>query len=621
VAVEEITWTATDAASVELKAICGAGGDYDKMWIAEPVTLTKAAPAVNCALGPAVTGADCQAACGVLTQTIATQASNGGTACDAQETHHCINGEGNCVQAKCSTVASAPADFCGIGKVIDATKSNNNFCAVAACNKGTAGDVTACCKAGQAPSANKATCSTMSCPTGKMLDSNKMNADCTSTTCSAGTAADVSACCVDVPKAEKCCSGPNIKLSCVCGSNVCTQGQSCSDGKCLHAEACPDGKPSVYSTCGCGGKDSDKACSRGQVCTASKKTCAEYQPPDCKATFTLAEDESCKCGTATCRSDSQTCDAANHQCGRAACPSSGKVTAHCKCTYKMGSFDRTSTCFAGQTCKDTGCEWPACPSSGKATASCSCTKGDVSNTCSEGETCTDGTCDKIAECKGGEKSTARCRCVKKTDTGGTRTRYCDAGRVCNLDESSPSCDLPKCSETVTEKCMCGAGECTPGMTCSSDDAKKSMCGCSPSKDLYCLSQFDNKQDQPTCPNACVGTKAGNGGGDLGKCQAGPSLSQQTICLKDGKSVKVIAYASKDCSGDPIADKTQTYEGCISGSQTVECVYDVEKAAAAGDADAIAEKAALESGAVPSRIQPGAAMTFAAIAAFATAAAL
>jgi hypothetical protein len=190
--------------------------------------------------------------------------------------------------------------------------------------------------------------------------------------------------------------------------------------------------------------------------------------------------------------------------------------------------------------------------------------------------------------------------------------------------------------------MCGTGECTPGMTCSADDAKKSMCGCSPSKDLYCLSQFDNKQDQPTCPNACVGTKAGSGGGDLGKCQAGSSSSEQTICLKDGKSVKVIAYASKDCSGDPIADKTQTYEGCISGSQTVECVYDVEKAAAAGDADAIAEKAALESGAVPSpagdadaiaekaalesgavpsRIQPGAAMTFAAIAAFATAAAL
>ena len=100
VAVKEITWTATDAASVELKAICGAGGDYDKMWIAEPVTLTKAAPAVNCALGPAVTGADCQAACGVLTQTIATQASNGGTACDAQGTHTCTNGEGNCVQAK-----------------------------------------------------------------------------------------------------------------------------------------------------------------------------------------------------------------------------------------------------------------------------------------------------------------------------------------------------------------------------------------------------------------------------------------------------------------------------------------------------------------------------------------
>ena len=144
-AVKEITWTATDAASVELKAICGAGGNYDKMWIAEPVTLTKASP-VNCVLGPAVTGGDCSAACGIVVQAIATPASNGGTACAAEGTHDCTNGDGNCVQAKCSTVASAPADFCGSGKVIDATKSDA-FCAVAACNKDTTGDVTACCKA------------------------------------------------------------------------------------------------------------------------------------------------------------------------------------------------------------------------------------------------------------------------------------------------------------------------------------------------------------------------------------------------------------------------------------------------------------------------------------------
>ena len=42
-AFKEIDWTATDVASVELKAICSAGGSYDKMWIAEPVTLNKAA--------------------------------------------------------------------------------------------------------------------------------------------------------------------------------------------------------------------------------------------------------------------------------------------------------------------------------------------------------------------------------------------------------------------------------------------------------------------------------------------------------------------------------------------------------------------------------------------------
>ena len=104
-AFKEIDWTATDVASVELKAICGAGGS--KMWIAEPVTLNKAA-AVNCALGPAVTGSDCQAACGTLTQTIATPASNGGTPCGTQGTHTCANGEGSCVQAN-SSVVSTPS--------------------------------------------------------------------------------------------------------------------------------------------------------------------------------------------------------------------------------------------------------------------------------------------------------------------------------------------------------------------------------------------------------------------------------------------------------------------------------------------------------------------------------
>ena len=46
------------------------------------------------------------------------------------------------------TINNIPAEgfVCGSGKVIDATKSDA-FCAVAACNKATAGDLTACCKA------------------------------------------------------------------------------------------------------------------------------------------------------------------------------------------------------------------------------------------------------------------------------------------------------------------------------------------------------------------------------------------------------------------------------------------------------------------------------------------
>eukprot|EP00946_MAST-07B_sp_MAST-7B-sp1_P001659 g1659.t1 len=137
-----ISWTATDVASVELKAICGSSSG-GVMYIAENLTVSKAAP-VNCALGPAVGASDCTSACGTVTQTIATQPSNGGTACGSQGTYNCANGDGQCVKAKCSSIAGTQG-FCGNGKVYDSNNANSD-CAVATCNSGTPADVTACCK-------------------------------------------------------------------------------------------------------------------------------------------------------------------------------------------------------------------------------------------------------------------------------------------------------------------------------------------------------------------------------------------------------------------------------------------------------------------------------------------
>ena len=48
-------------------------------------------------------------------------------------------------KAKCSTIKDDNA-FCGQGKTYDASKKDAS-CAAAACNKATAGDITACCKA------------------------------------------------------------------------------------------------------------------------------------------------------------------------------------------------------------------------------------------------------------------------------------------------------------------------------------------------------------------------------------------------------------------------------------------------------------------------------------------
>ena len=114
---EAISWTATDVASVELKAICVPKGSGIT---AEPLTVSKAAP-VNCVLGPAVGASDCTSACGTVTQTIATQPSNGGTACGSQGTYNCAGGDGQCVRAKClHRDANAKATFCGSDDVYDA---------------------------------------------------------------------------------------------------------------------------------------------------------------------------------------------------------------------------------------------------------------------------------------------------------------------------------------------------------------------------------------------------------------------------------------------------------------------------------------------------------------------
>jgi hypothetical protein len=51
---------------------------------------------VDCVLGPEKVPADCTTGCGTLTQTIATPASGGGTACGTLGTHDCLPGEGDC---------------------------------------------------------------------------------------------------------------------------------------------------------------------------------------------------------------------------------------------------------------------------------------------------------------------------------------------------------------------------------------------------------------------------------------------------------------------------------------------------------------------------------------------
>lgn len=59
-------------------------------------------------------------------------------------------------RATCSSIANAPSNFCGSGKVYDSTKADST-CAADPCNKATGGDATACCKTTTAGNGTTAT--------------------------------------------------------------------------------------------------------------------------------------------------------------------------------------------------------------------------------------------------------------------------------------------------------------------------------------------------------------------------------------------------------------------------------------------------------------------------------
>jgi hypothetical protein len=59
-------------------------------------------------------------------------------------------------RATCSSIANAPSNFCGSGKVYDLTKADST-CAADPCNKATGGDATACCKTTTAGAGTTAT--------------------------------------------------------------------------------------------------------------------------------------------------------------------------------------------------------------------------------------------------------------------------------------------------------------------------------------------------------------------------------------------------------------------------------------------------------------------------------
>eukprot|EP00946_MAST-07B_sp_MAST-7B-sp1_P001660 g1660.t1 len=458
-----ISWTATDVASVELKAICGSSSG-GVMYIAENLTVSKAAP-VNCALGPAVGASDCTSACGTVTQTIATQPSNGGTACGSQGTYNCAGGDGQCVRAKCSSIgdASAKASFCGSDDVYDAN-ADDTECAGATC---AAGDKDTCCNPkAKCSSIGDASAKATFCGSDDVYDANADDTKCAGVACAAG---DKDTCCN--PKAKCSSIGDASAKATFCGSDD-VYDANADDTKCAGVacaagdkDTCCNPKQAKCSTIA----STQGFCGNGKVYDSSKAD-ADCAAAACDKDTAGDVTACCKDATAPAAKCS-TIASTQGFCGNGKVYDSSKADADCA----AAACDKDTAGDVTACCKDATA--PAAKCSTIASTQGFCGNGKVYDSSKADADCAAAACDKdtagdvTACCKDATAPAAKCSTIASTQG------FCGNGKVYDSSKADADCAAAACDkDTAGDVTACCKDATAPAAKCSTIASTQGFCG-------------------------------------------------------------------------------------------------------------------------------------------------
>jgi hypothetical protein len=380
-------------------------------------------------------------------------------------------------------------------------------------------------------------------PNGSSCGSNLVCSDGECEACSAGSACVPANPCHD---GELSCNtgtpscvdaGTNLSNGTSCGTNlVCKNGScvSCTEGNaCTPSNPCHSGQTSCEtgsSTC----SDTGAALTDGTGCGLNK-VCNGGDCVSCTAGASCSP-SSCRTGTTSCESGSQTCVASGNVANGTSCGSNKVCNAGSCVSCTAGVSCSYATCQNGTTSCSTGSS--VCTFSSNAANGTSCGTNKV---CSGGScvSCTAGlSCSTGKACEIGQTScaTGSSTCVKTgNQPPGTA---CGTGQTCTgtTKKLADACNSSgSCITGATSTCLLGCigNDCAPllpiGYTCSASNLCESG---------YCIGTYPSG----VCATSC-GDKAGAGCCVEGCNGSGLVCGGTNMCLRCG----TIGYSC--CTGN------------------------------------------------------------------------
>ena len=407
-------------------------------------------------------------------------------------------------------------------------------------------------------------------------------------------------------------------------SNVCTEGDACSDGACKPGKAlnCDDGNPCTSDGCdavgGCASValtssatapapcDDGNPCTTGDACSnggcnpgpalgcsdgnpCTDDTCAPVDPGDggkpggCVHTANAApcDDgnictvaDGCKGGV--CLPGASTACNDGNPCTNDSCDPSGQAAGNTSGKAGCLHVDNALPCGDGDPC--TG---------GDACSGGTCQSG-ATVSCDDGNPCTDDSCDPTGKAPG--NASGKAGCVHAANIAGCNdgnictegdscsggvcqpgaAKACDDGNACTTDSCDPSGKAPGNSAgkagcvQVANSLACNDGDvCSLGDVCSNGS-------CTTGKPLAC------DDGNPCTQDSCV--SAGGKGCSFAPLTAGPGSAapcdDSNVCTQGdgcGNGVCLPGAATSCDDGNPCTtDSCDAKQGCSHGSNSAPC---------------------------------------------------